>query len=311
MVESEPKKLLVSIIIPTYHRANLLADCLSGLALQRPQNVDFEVLVVDNGDDDGATKRVVEAQAEIPRLRYLQSHPPGVSQARNVGLENALGDISVFLDDDEVPHRGWLTAITEPFALEDPKVDIVCGGINPVWESPRPAWLHDRYLSFFSAGVGHEGKNAWSDEPRVMTSKEWLLEGNCAIRTALVKEAGGFNTDLGRANSSLVSGEGDVLEELRRSGAVAFSAPKALVDHLIHSDRLSKDWLIQRIFAQGVTKAITMQKTGSGMPIPNNVAVNLAALNNKEFKDLAGEELLITAQIFQILGFICKKKGLL
>ena len=105
--------------------------------------------------------------------------------------------------------------------------------------------------------------------------------------------------------------ENVVLDTLRDSGAVAYYNPRALVSHLIHADRLNRTWLLRRNFAQGVSKSILSETSGTALPIPASVSVRLAALLAQDPDDLEGEELLILTQIFEILGFICHSKGVL
>lgn len=294
----------VTIIVPTRNRSGLLSRCLDGIASQGLEN-NAQVIVVDNGDDDGATRDIVVRREDLKELVYIRTSPPGVSRARNAGLELARGAITVFIDDDEVPKDDWLAQLLAPFSLPHLNVDIVAGDYVPEWESPRPEWLADHYLGFYSTGI------RWSDEPRLLQPSEWILEGNIAVRTELLRGAGGFDERLGRAEDSLVSCEAAVFDMLRKSGAVAYYNPQALVSHLIHADRLNKTWLLKRIFAQGVSKSILSETSGSGFPIPANVSVKLAALLAQDPNDLEGEELLILTQIFEILGFICHSKGVL
>ena len=294
-----------TIVIATRNRPALLAECLAGIARQDfSGNVD-EVIVVDNSDNPTETKDVVtSAECGWP-LSILFSSPPGVSRARNEGLSAARGEVTVFLDDDEVPKKDWLSELLSPFSLANQKVDIVAGDCVPEWGSPRPDWLADCYLGYYSTGLG------WSDQPRLLKPSEWVLEGNIAVRTELLRRAGGFDERLGRAEDSLVSCEAAAFDRLRKSGAVAYYNPQALVSHLIHADRLNKTWLLKRMFAQGVSQSILSETSGSPFPIPANVSVRLAALLAQDPNDLEGEELLILTQIFEILGFICHSKGVL
>ena len=89
---------LVSIIIPTYRRADLLWQSVASCMLQSFQN--FEVLVVENGDSAEA-KCVVHGLGD-PRVRYLYCPRKGAAAARNFGLDHAVGRYIVIHDDDDV-----------------------------------------------------------------------------------------------------------------------------------------------------------------------------------------------------------------
>ncbi len=101
--------LEISVIIPTYQRAEVV--CRNVLALAR-QTVDasrFEVIVVS----DGSTDRTVEMLGALAvpfRLNVIDQELLGAAAARNAGAEIASGSLLVFLDDDMDPDPGLLDA---------------------------------------------------------------------------------------------------------------------------------------------------------------------------------------------------------
>jgi glycosyltransferase involved in cell wall biosynthesis len=103
--------LRISVVIPTFHRPDLLARCLSAVLAQDIERDAYEVVVVDDGHDD-ETRAVVEAltpEKGIPVVRYVR--PPtgrGPAVARNHGWRTARGPLIAFTDDDTVPDRHWL-----------------------------------------------------------------------------------------------------------------------------------------------------------------------------------------------------------
>ena len=90
---------LVSVIIPTYNRAALVAEALASVQAQTFR--DFEIVVVDDGGTDG-TWEVLSARQEIRVLRHPARR--GVSAARNSGIAAARGQWLAFLDSDDL----WL-----------------------------------------------------------------------------------------------------------------------------------------------------------------------------------------------------------
>ena len=90
---------LVSVIIPTYNRADLVRQAVASVKAQTFR--DFEIVVVDDGGTDGTC----EALAAGPELRVLRhSHRQGVAAARNTGVAAARGEWLAFLDSDDL----WL-----------------------------------------------------------------------------------------------------------------------------------------------------------------------------------------------------------
>jgi len=93
-VNDSPK---VSVIVPTYNRANRLEGTLRSIVSQTYQ--DFELIVVDDGSTDN-TSKVIES---FPSAQYLpMKKNSGVSKARNIGLACAKGEFICFLDSDDL-----------------------------------------------------------------------------------------------------------------------------------------------------------------------------------------------------------------
>ena len=89
--------MLCSIIVPLYNKADFIEATLESLIGQRYQK--FEVIVVDDGSKDDGPKRVQAIRDN--RIRLISQENHGVSYARNVGIENAIGDLIFFLDADD------------------------------------------------------------------------------------------------------------------------------------------------------------------------------------------------------------------
>ncbi|MBW8848078.1 MAG: glycosyltransferase [Burkholderiales bacterium] len=100
----------VSVVLPTYHRPDLLERCLRALLAQTLPPDRFEILVVDDGHDDVTRTQVARiASGAAVRLRYLR--PPtgrGPAVARNCGWRAARAPWVAFTDDDTQPDRDWL-----------------------------------------------------------------------------------------------------------------------------------------------------------------------------------------------------------
>ena len=118
---------LVTTIIPTYNRAELLPRALRSVVGQsRPPD---EVIVVDDGSTDG-TRRLVEE--EFPDVAYVYQENRGVSAARNRGIAGARGEWIALLDSDDewLPRKleKQLQALArsshQPPAAEEPRYRI-------------------------------------------------------------------------------------------------------------------------------------------------------------------------------------------
>jgi glycosyltransferase involved in cell wall biosynthesis len=89
---------LVSVIIPTYNRADLVIQAIESALSQTYRNI--EVIVVDDGSTDDTRTRVLEYSGDA-RLQYHFQKNNGVAGARNAGLRIAKGEYVAFLDSDD------------------------------------------------------------------------------------------------------------------------------------------------------------------------------------------------------------------
>ena len=111
----------VSIIIPTYNRADVLS--LSVQSVLQQTYADFELLIVDDGSSDN-TDIVVESWHD-DRIRYLKlPENKGVAAARNEGIRQAKYDYIAFQDSDDC----WMPDKLEKqmdFFMQNPEADLL------------------------------------------------------------------------------------------------------------------------------------------------------------------------------------------
>lgn len=113
----------VSIIIPLYNKIRYIENCLELLTGQKYQ--DFEIIVVDDGSDDGSYESVQHMAESSDKIRLLHQDNQGVSSARNKGLREASGEWIWFVDADDRPDTGWLDSAGA--YLTDTDIDIIFG----------------------------------------------------------------------------------------------------------------------------------------------------------------------------------------
>ena len=102
MNETTPK---ISVIVPVYKAEAYLRRCVDSILAQTFQ--DFEVLLIDDGSPDRSGDICDEYAKKDKRVRVFHKQNGGVSSARNVGIEKALGTWIMFVDADD-----WLCADT-------------------------------------------------------------------------------------------------------------------------------------------------------------------------------------------------------
>jgi len=94
------KRPLITVVVPSYNRANKIADTLKSIQAQTYQN--WETIVVDDGSKDN-TVAIVEAIAKGDNRIHVFQHErnKGAQAARNTGIKAAKGEWIAFLDSDD------------------------------------------------------------------------------------------------------------------------------------------------------------------------------------------------------------------
>lgn len=117
---------LVSVVLPTYERADVLRGAIGSVLGQT--FTDFELFVVDDGSTDG-TAAVVES-FDDSRVRYFHQPNRGVSAARNHALRKARGRYVAFIDSDDVWRADKLQRQIEALHGLPETVGLLYGGVR-------------------------------------------------------------------------------------------------------------------------------------------------------------------------------------
>ena len=96
----------VSIIMPVFNKVSYLSQTFEALLAMSYQ--DWELIVVDDGSDDGSAEIISEFERKEERIRCISQKNEGVSSARNCGLFQAGGEWIWFLDADDLPNADFL-----------------------------------------------------------------------------------------------------------------------------------------------------------------------------------------------------------
>lgn len=107
---SDAVKPLVSVIVPTYNRPDLLPEALDSIAKQTFKNI--EVIVVNDGGCD--VQNVIEAASENINIEYIRHHNnKGLPATRNTGIRKALGKYITYLDDDDILYPAHVQTLVD------------------------------------------------------------------------------------------------------------------------------------------------------------------------------------------------------
>ena len=240
----------VSVVIATHDRPDSLTWCLQSLlALRYPR---YELIIVDNAPSTAKTRELVEqAQQEAPWLRYLREDRPGVSWARNKGIDVAKGTIIVFTDDDVVVDTNWLGEMVRAFTYTD-DVQCITGIVLPLEIETPAQCLFERYGSFphnFKQEFFNMGKYRAKNLLFPFTAGSFGAGASMAFRADFIRSLGGFDPALGGIGPSKCGQDIDTFFNVIISGHTLVYTPSAL---LYHQHRRTIIALQKQIFNYGI-----------------------------------------------------------
>jgi len=199
------KRPVISVIIPAYNAAETLGGCLAALLDQSTPRGEYEVIVVD----DGSTDRTREVAKKYD-VHLLSQPNQGPGAARNLGVNQARGEIILFTDADCVPTKEWIEEMIKPFA--EPGVVAVKGAYRT-----RQRALLARFIQ-----AEFEERYALLERERYV---DFVDSHSAAYRKTGFLAAGGFDPGF------LLSEDVDLSYKLSRLGHKMVFNPQAIVYH--------------------------------------------------------------------------------
>ncbi len=146
---------LVSVIVPVYNAEKYLNRCVDSILSQTM--TDFELLLIDDGSKDNSGRICDEYSEKDARVRVFHKPNGGVSSARNLGLDNAIGKWITFCDADDVVLPSWLSNFIDNAC---DSVDYVVQGFladKPIHETDDNQCSNNREVSFSFEGTVEDG----------------------------------------------------------------------------------------------------------------------------------------------------------
>ncbi|MBK9521676.1 MAG: glycosyltransferase [Rhodocyclaceae bacterium] len=126
--ELTTERLLYSLIVATFGREYEVRDLLRSLAAQNLDSSNFEVIIVDQNDNESLSSIITEFRGSIKNLIHVKSDTKGLSLNRNIGIKMARGEILGFPDDDCRYYPDTLLRVSECFNT-NPTINLVAGAI--------------------------------------------------------------------------------------------------------------------------------------------------------------------------------------
>jgi GT2 family glycosyltransferase len=220
----------ITVAVAACDRPGPLARCLE--AIVRGATLPAQLVVVDQSRDSAVEAEVRALVVPGVGVHYLRQPRLGLSASRNAALAAATQPAIAFTDDDCVPDRGWLSAITSALTVSDPPA-AVAGRVLPLGE-PAPG----TYV------VSPRGDDRPTDHRAGAVPWAVGTGGNFAGSRAWLERVGRFDERLGAGSPGRAAEDADLIYRVLRAGGVVRYDPSAVVYHerQTEAQRLRSRW---------------------------------------------------------------------
>lgn len=199
-----------SVVIPVLNGVPLLSEQLQALERQQEPGVPWDIVVADNGSDDGTLELVQAWLERLPKIILIDAAATaGASHARNVGAAIAPGELLCFCDADDVVSPDWLAAHVSVAPMHD-----FAGG---------PLDVHH---------LNRESVRRWRPTPRTALGKgpaRFAPSGNMSIWKDVFLQLGGFDEQY------LKSHDVELSQRAQAAGFRMGWVPEAVVHYRLRS----------------------------------------------------------------------------
>jgi GT2 family glycosyltransferase len=180
---------LVSIVIVNWNGKNLLGECLGSLRVQTCQ--DFEIILVDNGSQDGSSEFVREQYPEVKLISLRENR--GFAGGNNAGISVAAGKYIALLNNDTKTGPEWIEQLIA-VAETTPSAGMWA---SKILSYDNPGTIDNAGLMIYRDGLARGRGRLETDKGQYDEQGEVLLPSGCAAlyRKAVLDEIGLFDED--------------------------------------------------------------------------------------------------------------------
>jgi len=231
----------ISVIVCCYNSAARLPETIRHLALQQvPAEIPWEVIIINNSstDDTPAIAKIEWDKYQLPQVGFkiVDEEKPGLSNAREKGINTSVFNYIVFCDDDNLLNKNYLNIAFNILAKND-NIAAVGGQSTAISDVTIPAWFESSKNNY---AVGQQAKNSGD-----VTCRKYLWGSGITIRKErYIKAFLNFPSILtGRKGDELSSGEdSEMCMRFILMGYQLYYSDELIFKHYIAAERLTDSY---------------------------------------------------------------------
>jgi glycosyltransferase involved in cell wall biosynthesis len=243
---------LLSIIITSYTTERLkdIFELLDSIKSQTYKNIEV-IFVAERSKELYEKVKDYGDKIGLPGFKVLFNYgEPGLSQARNLGIKHAEGDIIGFVDDDVLLFSDWAQEMVKTY--QDDCIIGVTGSAIPLWEDKSMSWFPAEFHWIISC-------TSWMSFNKVTDIRN-VWGHNFSFKKEAFNSCGLFSTKHGFPKGTYEGFLGEDIEFSMRVKAVTKKRivynPRVCVRHKIHRYRLTWRFIIKRSYWMGYSRQI-------------------------------------------------------
>lgn len=248
---AEQSFLTIVITCYTLDRLKSTLELLDSIKAQTYPRIET-VLVVEKSMKLFDHVKRYAAEKALHQMKVLFNHgEQGASAARNLGIQQAKGDIIAFVDDDVILSSDWAEEMIKTY---DESIIGVTGLADPLWECSPPRWLPEEFYWII-------GCTTWLDGEGIREVRNvWTM--NASFKRETFDKGVLFSTTIGPYGGSMKGREKNKISEdlefsmkaRRSTGKRIVHNPKVKVKHRVTKDRISWEYIIQWSYWIGASR---------------------------------------------------------
>jgi len=252
---TNPPKISIITTCYTMDRFKDITELLDSIQEQSYRNIET-IVVAERSPELTENIRNYAQKKDYPNVVVLYNQGEwGLSSARNLGIKQASGEITAFVDDDALLFPNWAEETARAYA-QDSSIVGLTGPILPLWEDESMAWFPREFYWIFSCTYWE-----WTEPTEVRNG----YGTNISFRREGFEKCGGFVTGRGLVNASrdtswrMLAGE-DLELSVRirkKTGKRIVYYPEVKVKHKVYPYRYTLRFISKRAYREGYTKSIT------------------------------------------------------